>query len=101
MGRKALEVDTPSLAAAIFFDHLRIERGLSQRQVLKGVGMTAKSRLQGLLSGTAIWNLEDVERFAKFFEISLKRAFLEIEKETANLLESKECPCELEDGIAS
>ena len=101
MGRKALEVDTPSLAAAIVFDRLRIERGMSQRQVLKGVGMTAKSRLQGLLAGTAIWNLEDVDKFAKCFEISLKKAFLEIEKETAILLRPKECPTCLEDELAS
>ena len=101
MGSKALPIDAPSRAAALVFDRIRVERGLSVRAVFKQGGFKARERTSKLLSGEGEWTLEDVDKFAKCFEISLKKAFLEIEKQTAVLLQSEECPCEIENEIAS
>ena len=101
MGRKALAVGYPSRAAAIVFDRHREENGLTVNAVFKQGGWKARERHSNLLKGVGEWTLEDVAQFAKFFKISLRRAFLEIEHETALLLASKEFPYQLEDEIAS
>ena len=101
MGDKKLEVGHASHAAAIFFSGIKKERGISERALMRGVGMTAKGRANRLLTGKATWTLDDVQAFATYLQISLKTAFLEIEKETAILLRPKECPTCLEDELAS
>lgn len=101
MGSKALPIDTPSRAAAVVFDRLRVERGMSVRAVFRKGNFKARERTSKLLSGEGEWTLEDVDKFAKCFEIPLKKAFLEIEKETAILLGPKECPTCLEGTLAS
>jgi len=101
MGRKALQFDAPSRAAAVVFDRYRVKAGLSLKAMFRDGEWKAWGRFRGLLNGTGEWTLDDVEKFAKFFEIPLKKAFLEIEKETAILSGPKECPCGLEDELAS
>ena len=85
--------DLPSKAATSYFTKIKIERGLSERKMLKGSGKTSKSTIQQLFNGTRAWNLEDVERFAKYLEIPLKVAFSEIIKEMNKLTSESDCPC--------
>lgn len=92
MGRKALEVGEASQAASIVFLQLKMDRGISERAIQRGTGIAGKSRVQGLLDGTAVWTLDDVVLFAKFFNISLKVTFKEIEKEIHRLTSEKNFP---------
>ena len=82
MGRRALDVDAYSLSASIVFERLRVERELSQREMMKGVGMTAVSRFKGLMEGNTPWNLGDIEKFANFLGIPIKTAISRIVKES-------------------
>lgn len=101
MGQKKLEVGVVSRAASVYFDQVRAERGIVADHLKKGIGIKAQSRFLGLMNGTARWSLDDVQAFATYLQIPLKKAFLEIEKETAALSKPKECPTCLEDEIAS
>ena len=100
MGDKALEPGCASLAAAVFFSGVKEERGISERALMRGVGMTAKGRANRLLTGRARWTLDDVQAFATFLHIDLRTAFREIEKEMAVLSQTEEFPC-VRDQIAS
>ena len=93
MGQKPLEVGVYSEAAAMLFERHRIERGLSQREMMRGVGMTAVSRFKRLLEGTGTWNLDDVEIFANYLNIPVKTVFGEIIKEGRRLSDEANCPC--------
>lgn len=79
MGVRALEVGVASTIAAEFFEHLRLKRALSERMVMRGAGTTAKSRANRLLNGSAVWTLEDIQKFSDFYEIDvaevLKRVY--------------------------
>lgn len=93
MGRKALEVGVVSRAAAIVFERIRTEKGLSKKEVFLGVKISSSSRYQALIKGTQVWMLDDVGTFAAFLEVPLKTAFMEIDKEVDFLTQVSECSC--------
>lgn len=78
MGRKALEVGQSSIAAAKYFEALRIKKGFTRQQVHQTIG-GGKGRIQGLLDGKATWNLEDIEKFCQFFDVKVTTAIRNIE----------------------
>ena len=86
MSIRALKVGVASQAAGIYFSRIKEERGLSERSLMKGVGMTAKSRINRLLTGTGVWTLDDIQAFADYLEIPVKKAVLEIFKESQDLV---------------
>ena len=92
MGKKALEVGIPSQAAAIFFESVRMDRGLTKKEVFLGVGIAGSSRYEGLIKGTSVWTLDDVDRFSKFHNVTLKVVFREIEKGIHRLTSEKNFP---------
>ena len=93
MGRKALEVGDPSRAASNVFEGIRVQRGISKKDLKISTGMKAQPRFLGLLNGTAIWMLEDVEMFAIALKIPLRIAFSDIIKELNRLTNEANCPC--------
>jgi transcriptional regulator with XRE-family HTH domain len=80
VGRKALEVGEASIAAAAWFEQLRIKRGLTRKEIFEGVGMASSSRFQKMMKGESTWTLEDVEAFSNFFEIDIRVIFKDVEK---------------------
>ena len=92
MGRKALEVGIASKAAAIFFDRIREERGLTRMEVRDGIETISQPRFLNLLNAKQVWTLEDVDSFSTYFNISLKVVFKEIEKEIHRLTSEKNFP---------
>ena len=92
MGDKALEVGFASQAAGIFFTRVKEERDLSEKAMMRGVGMTAKGRINRLLTGTGVWTLDDVQAFSTYLKIPTKTAYSEIMKEMHLLISEKNCP---------
>lgn len=92
MGRKALEVGIASQAAALVFDRLRIERGLTRMEVRDAIGTISQPRFLGLINGKQVWTLEDVNAFTQYFNIPFKTIFREIEKEIHRLTTEKNYP---------
>jgi len=80
MGRKALEVGEASIAAAAWFEQLRIKKGLTKKEVFDGVGMASSNRFQKMMKGESTWTLEDVETFSSFFQVDIRVIFKDVEK---------------------
>ena len=78
MGRKALEVGQSSVAAAKYFEALRIRKGYTRQQIHQSIG-GGKGRIQNLLDGKATWTLEDIEKFCNFFSVKASTAARNIE----------------------